>query len=56
MSQLTDAERMARWSRALDKTMQCADSVSSIEDPIQRMQEYWRCRSGTSVRGRRSKA
>jgi len=55
MSQLTDAERMSRWTRALDKTMQCAESVQSIEDPIQRMAEYWRCRAGTSVRGRRTK-
>ena len=53
MSALTQSERMARWNRALEKTMACADQVQSIDDPIARMQAYWECRAGGKVvRGR----
>jgi hypothetical protein len=53
MSALTPSERMNRWTRALEKTMACADQVQTIDDPIARMQAYWDCRAGTSVRRRK---
>ena len=52
MSALTPSQRMERWQRALAKTMQCADQVQSIDDPIARMEAYWDCRSSGGVRRR----
>jgi hypothetical protein len=45
MARLTEEERLARWRKSLEKTLECASESREIEDPTQRMVAYWNCRA-----------